>query len=224
MGWKAECVLISQTDEPFLEDYPEHDPEAGEDLLAKLGLSDRFERVGGSSFEMGIYPEDGSQLFVGAYPGGYALCRWEIVASLLEPNGADIGTRILDAFPEANVLCLGLHSVVNLFGYALYRRGVAVRRRWGAARDGIVTDEGEPLPEEIPLLEQAIERDGERIWVMDFDGEQEEFDEVAMGEEFVFEIARRVLGCRLDYYDIWELPMDEYRQKRRGCFSWLFGR
>jgi len=221
MGWKAACVFVCETDTPFLAGYPANDSYAARDVVERVGLAEDFEFAEASTLEFGMYPE-ADQLFVGAYPGGAVLCRWELLEPLLDRPDSEDTRRFVEAFPGAQILVLSLHSVTTYAAWAVYEGGECLRLR--ASADGeVMQDLGDPLPEEVPLWERAVERNGQFFWEEEFEGEPYELDEISMGEEFVFEVSRRVFGCRLDYYDIWELPMDEYKQKRKGLFSWLFG-
>ena len=102
------------------------------------------------------------------------------------------------AFPQAAVLRVGLHSVVNLWSYAYFERGRLVRAYGGCADEGVMLDEGDLLPEERPHFERSVVRDGERFFYAEIDGRTEEFDASAYGEELAFEVMGRFFGCRPD--------------------------
>ena len=91
--------------------------------------------------------------------------------------------------PDARVLIVTLHSVVDLFGYAWFENGQFVRGRAGSADDGVFFDQGDLLPIERKLLD---------------------FDEDSAGEEFVMELCRPFLGCRLDQFSIENLQMERF--------------
>ena len=54
------------------------------------------------------------------------------------PRADPITARIMIVFPQAAVLRVGLHSVVNLWSYAYFERGKLLRAYGGAADDGVV--------------------------------------------------------------------------------------
>ena len=222
MGWKAACVFVCETDEPFLAGYPTHDGDGAKEIVERIGLAEEFEFAETRTLDIGMYPAHGD-LYVGAYPGGAALCRWELLEPLLDRPDSEDTRTFVSAFPEARILVLSLHSVTDYAAWALYQDGECLRLR--ASADGeVIQDFGDPLPEELPLWERAIERGGELTWIEEIAGEEYDLDEVAMGEEFVFELGRRVCGCRLDEYDVWALSMDQYYRPRRSLLSRLLGR
>ena len=109
--------------------------------------------------------------------------------------------RVLGLFPQAAVLRVGLHSVVNLWSYEYFEGGRLLRAYGGSADDGVMVDEGDLLPEERPHFERSVVRDGQRSFHAEIDGRTEEFDASAFGEELVFEVMGRFFGCRPDRAD-----------------------
>jgi hypothetical protein len=126
--------------------------------------------------------------------------------------------------PQSTILALELHSVVNLYGYALFQNCQLVRGRAGSAEDGVFLDTGDPLPEEQPLFAKSVPNsDGDQVWLDEFDGVTEEMDHSCMGEEFVFEISQRFFGERFDCFDHDELSMSEYKSTSKTIWQRLFG-
>ncbi|MFO0891090.1 MAG: hypothetical protein U0790_18340 [Isosphaeraceae bacterium] len=222
MGWKASCILISERNPQHLVTMPTHDPERARRLISDLGLGP-FQSRGMTTFDVGIFPET---LVIGAYEGAWIIGHPDIATVCLEPRADPMTARILAAFPDAAVLRIGLNSVVNLWGDAYFEQGKLVRAFGGSADDGVVLDEGDLLDEERPHFERSVVRDGQRFFFADIDGQMEEFDTSAFGEELTFEIMGRFLGCRPDRtsedIDPIELPMESFEPVRSRRWWWLF--
>lgn len=222
MGWKASCILISEQNPGHLVTMPTHDSKRAWRLISDLGLGPSRSQ-GMTTFDVGIYPDT---LVVGAYEGAAIIGHPDIVNACLEPEADPMTARILAAFPDAVVLRVGLNSVVNLWGYAYFERGKLVRAFGGSADDGVVLDEGDLLDEERPHFERSVVRDGQRLFYADINGQTEEFDVSAFGEELTFEIMGRFLGCRpdrtTDEIDPIELPMESFERIKGRRWWWPF--
>ncbi len=222
MGWKASCILVSERSPRHLSAMPTHDPERARRLISVLGLGPCRSREM-TTLDVGVYPD---ALVIGAYEGAAIIGHPDIVNACLEPRADPMTARILAAFPQAAVLRVGLHSVVNLWGYAYFERGNLVRAFGGTADDGVVLDEGDLLDEERPHFERSVVRDGRRFFFADIDGQMEEFDTSAFGEELTFEIMGRWLGCRpdrtSDEIDPIELPMESFERITVKRWWWPF--
>ena len=95
-------------------------------------------------------------------------------------------------------MAIVLHSVVNLWGYSVYSKGQLLRSAAGASDDGLLVNEGAPLPEELRgLKECAIDK----------------VDEEGYGEELVFDVSARMFGRRMDAFDELPLRMTEFKRK-----------
>ena len=219
MGWKASCILISERNPRHLGTMPRHDPERARRLISDLGFGPCRSR-GITTFDVGIYPDS---LVIGAYEGAAIIGHPDIVRSCLEPKADPMTARILTVFPQAAVLRVGLHSVVNLWSYAYFERGRMLRAYGGSADDGVVLDEGDLLAEEQPHFERSVVRNGQRFFCKELHGQIKEFNASAFGESLVFEVMSRFIGCRLDRVteDLHptELPMEAFERMsgRRWC-------
>ena len=124
------------------------------------------------------------------------------------------GEQTLDValYPDGEVMALVLHSVVNLWGYSVYSRGKLLRSAAGASDNGLITNLGEPLPEELRALRECP---------------IDKVDEQGDGEELVFDVARRMFGKRIDEFPELPLRMNAYRRKDAAPMALikkLFGR
>jgi uncharacterized protein DUF6928 len=194
MGWKASCILISERNSRHLGTMLTHDPERARRLISDLGFG-ACRSKGMTTFDVGIYPDS---LVIGAYEGAAIIGHPYIVKSCLEPKADPMTARILTVFPQAAVLRVGLHSVVNLWSYAYFERGRMLRAYGGSADDGVVLDEGDLLAEEQPYFERSVVRNGQRFFYKEIHGQIEEFNASAFGESLVLEVMSRFIGCRVD--------------------------
>ncbi len=222
MGWKASCILVNTRADGYLGTFPEHDPERARAIVRDLDLGP-FKSTGMTDFTEGIYPTRG-ELYVGAYDGAMIVAHESIAIDCLSEQVPPLVRWLAERLPGSRMLAIALQSVVNLYGYASYVEGRLVRVRAGATDGGVLVDHGDPLPEERPLFERSFLRDGQRIFVTDIDGVPVEFSDDAYGEEFVFELARRYVGCRLDQFESENLLIEKFERRRRGLLSWLLGR
>lgn len=214
MGWKATCIFVNSREPGYLGTFPRHNAQFARELLAALPLPPH-EPEERSSFDVGMYPKPG-QLIVGAYSGAAVIGHDRLTDSCFNGSVPPVVEALQNFFPEAPVLAIQLHSVVNLFGYAYFEHGKLIRTRIGSANDGVFGEDGEPLPEEQALFAKSVVRNGERVFQEEIDGQLKEFSEAAFGEEFVLEISRRFLGSRIDEFDAWGLEMEAFKPVRRS--------
>jgi hypothetical protein len=222
MGWKASCILLNEREPGYLGTMPSHDPERARRLIADLGLGPIRSR-GMTTFDDGIYPD---RLVVGAYDGAAVIGAPNLIDSF-EPMGHEaLIPMILKIFPQAAVLAVSLHSVVNLFYFAYFEEGRRLRAYGGSAENGVLVDVGELLPEERPHFEESVVRDCSRYFYSDIDGHTAEFSADAYGETLTFEVMARFLGCILDrghpQIDPLKLPMESFDREKPRRWWWPF--
>lgn len=214
MGFKTFTVFA--TDTPgYFGTSPTHYPKKAKELLNTLGLND-YELVS-EDVALNDYPK-GGQLHIGAYEHGVVIAHASLPALLFDEVGRDknfgrlkengpFRRAIHELFPNGEVLALILHSVVNMWGFALYRNGEMLRCASGAEGD-LHSSIGAILPEEEPLLaEHPID--------------SLDSGDVAYSEDLVFDVSQRMLGCRYDEADVDELRCSYF--KRRSWLSRLLG-
>lgn len=222
MGWKTSIIIASQNERPNLAHGIHHDADAAVRIAA--ALPGDFEFAGKSTFEEGAYPRNGN-LYVGAYGESLIIGHMDLAGSCFGGDVPPVVHAINAVLPHSAILALELHSVVNLYGYALFEKDALIRGRAGSADDGVFLDVGAPLPDEQSLFEKStINADGEQVWLDEFDGVTEEMDHSCMGEEFVFEISRRVFGERFDCFDHDELHMSEFKSTSTSFWKRLLGK
>ena len=186
----------------------------------------------------GLYPSDGG-LYVGAYDGCTFLAEWSVADPFLNsPNDSvNVGARekLLAAFPEAQMLAMLLHSVVNLWGYAVIERGQVIRARAGSADNGTWLEEGAALSEELTgefSIDDSEWKEDRRVWPITpgaDEGEEDAETDDTLGEYFVFAVASRWIGAAPDSSEdeadaFWSLPVERYEKpnRMRRWFKRLF--
>jgi hypothetical protein len=221
MGWKVFFLIATNRKPHALTDSETHDPALARRILSELPLAPH-ELVGPATFESGHYPSD-DQLFLGAYPGTILIGHTSLIDRCFESDWQPVLRAVQSILPGADTAAFALHSVVNLYGYAVFRGTDRIRVRYGAEGEEHI-NEGELLPEEVELYKQSELRDGERVFKTEFDGQTFEQPESDMGEEFVIEMTKRYFGKRLDQFESLKWPMEEFRvPKKPGLWSRLFG-
>lgn len=197
MGWKCLLLIVSNVRE-----YDE------QNILEALNLKN-VQKKGEDLLETAIYPRDNS-IGIGQYKGHLLLCGLFVMDCLNTTMGA-IEHNLIKLFPQSELCALSLHSVVNHWGYSLIQNGAKVRARIGDAEHGTFVDVGQPLPEELALLQQStIDETGERLYVLD-EFPDDPMTEDQVGEEFVFELSKKYFGERLDQAEDWfEVPLSKF--------------
>lgn len=139
------------------------------------------------SFERALHPSPGVAL--AHWNDHLLLLSSPLVEPLLQSPSPNAATRgILEVLGPQPLLVATLHSVTNLYGYALFENGKLIRGRTGAADDGLIWQQGSPFEWEH--------------------SEEDEFD----GEQAVFTFLSSALGCSLDTASdqLYSLPLKRY--------------
>jgi hypothetical protein len=220
MGFKTFTIFC--TDRPgYFGTSPTHDPARAAQLLSVLGLQD-YELISEEAY-LNDYPQKGD-LYVGAYEGGVVIAHDTLPALLFDEtsrkrnfgrveDNAAFRQAIHALFPAGEVTALILHSVVNMWGFSVYRKGELLRCASGAEGE-FFGSTGAPLPEEEVLL---AEHPIETI----------DSGEIAYSEDLVFDVSSRVFGCRYDEAGVDELKCSQFKRKtppgKKSLLSRLFG-
>jgi hypothetical protein len=91
------------------------------------------------------FPEEGT-VYAGSFPGIDILCDRDVMDYL----PSDFPARYLDVAAGRRVILHAMHSVVDIFVYAIWENGTLVRSLAMSSDDGIVENIGAPLPFEAP--------------------------------------------------------------------------
>lgn len=150
MGWKASCIFVSEQGPGFFAKERANDPAKCRELADALGFEKyRFEAE--STLMDGIHPDNNiipRRLVIGAYEGGCFVGHnslW-MATSKNNTSAGPLLDQVIERFPNATVLVIGLHSVVDFWMFALYEKGRLIRQSGGTGDDGVIVDNGESLP------------------------------------------------------------------------------
>lgn len=221
MGWKAECIIVSERGPGHVVKQPAHNPERARELITKLDLGP-FQTAQPDTFDRAMNPASGV-FSIGAYDGAFILCDDRLCGTVENPSKPEI-RKILDAFPGASMLALELQSVTNYFGYALFENGTLQRAYGGDSDRSVQIDSGAIQPEEQPYFDKSVVRDGKRFFVAEIGGADEEFDASEFGEELAFAMAARFFGEKLDSasLDLEQFQMESFQKLRTSKPWWQF--
>jgi hypothetical protein len=91
------------------------------------------------------FPQEGT-VYAGSFPGIDILCDRDLMDYL----PSEFPARYLDVAQGRRVILHAMHSVVDMFVYAIWENGTLVRSLAMSSDDGIVENTGVPLPFEAP--------------------------------------------------------------------------
>jgi hypothetical protein len=206
MGWKISAIIIHPA--PETDALP---------LLRDLGFPELY-KIEDEPFEVAMNPDD-NKIYLGTCKNNLLICAQTIPLMFLDEGLSDAEQFLTAKFPQAEICSVVLHSVVNLWGYAVVKNGRKVRARAGSSDDGTFLETGEPLEEEKELLQQStINEQGSRIYRL-HDNPQDALSEDQVGENFVFEICKRYFGVPLNEDDelLFETTLSGYSYSVQGA-------
>lgn len=188
MGWKASFIIVSDPVWP-----------ADEGLLRKMGFLDLVKKDE-QPFEAVINPKE-HWVYIGKYKDNLIICTQDVNSGFFEETVTPVEERLHGLFPKSEICAVVLHSVVNLWGFAVTINKEKIRAMAGSADDGTFLEMGAPLPEEMELLSKAYkDENGNRVYNLN-DDPDDLYSEDAVGENYVFEICARYFGEDLDGAD-----------------------
>jgi hypothetical protein len=144
----AKTALLAYTAEDPVESLRrarEPDPAATRALVAATHPGWTRTGSSGSNLFDDCYPEEGTA-YAGSFPGIDILCDRDVMDHLPSAFPA----RYLDVAAGRRVILHAMHSVVDMFVYAVWENGTLVRSLALTPDDGIIEDIGDPLPFETP--------------------------------------------------------------------------
>jgi len=174
-----------------------------ETLRDDLGFSASLNAAQGSFGEVG----ENLDIWIGSIDdcvvlgGGFAL-------SFFEDLPDEIWTKLFQHFPGAEVAVLGLNSVVEAWGFAVFRNGELIRRADnGWTEERALSDFGPRLPIEDAFLSrmERIEKDGAAFYRDKRYPQSDEMTAEDFGESFVDEIFRSFTGFTIDDQELFNL-------------------
>src|SRR5258706_9869852 len=110
---------------------------------------------------------------------------------------SEVEKSLFRLFPTSEILSVACISTTNYHGYSLIKDGKKLRTKSLNADDGFYFDFGQLIEEEKPIYSKSEILDGKRIWKIE-ELPDDIFYEDQMMEDFTFEVAKRLLGVRID--------------------------
>ena len=185
MGWKCNSVLLRPATLDIGADL----------LLGDLGY-EGLSPLGEAPYEQAIWPLK-ETIWIAEINGCLILSGRGLADEFFGARRPPLVDRLFARHPKAEIGAVTLHSVVNLWGFAVYREGREIRSKAGSSDDGTFRDFGAPLGEEAEQLACSRLEGGERVYRLpEFPGEDLSEDQV--GEDYVFKIFQRFTGLRPD--------------------------
>jgi hypothetical protein len=197
MGWKVSTIIIENKNN--LKD--------DNTILEALGKSN-FEFKEELTLGYDIVQNDDS-ICIGYYQDNIILFDdYQITAKSLErANELKLikeEKRLVDLFPNAEILTAACHSVVNYHGYSLIKKGKKIRLKTISSEDEL-REFGKRIEEEVEIYKTSYEKNGANYWKDEDYPNDEDYTEDQLMEDFTFGVAKRRLGFRLDNSDADEL-------------------
>jgi hypothetical protein len=154
MGWSVALACASVGD-PGRNLRPglENDGGAALDLARRLYPAATVEDAGETVLDFALWPYD-DEVFIGSYTGALVVCDRRLCG--LDEGARGIAGAIASVLPGSGCGVLVLHGEARGCWFRRYESGVLVRDVYLTAEDGVVVDQGEPLPAETPYW-KAIE-------------------------------------------------------------------
>jgi hypothetical protein len=195
MGWKASLIII-ENKEQISEDNQ---------VLEAIGKLDcKFE--GETTLDECIGSYDNS-ISLGRYNGNIIICdSYQLTTlSLEQANNLDLTKEeqeIVKLFPKSEIVSVACHSSMNFHGYSIIDSGTKKRLKTISA-DTPKVEFGEKIEEENGIYKKSHIKDNDLVWKEE--GDDEEYTEDQLMEDFTFGVAKRRLGVLIDHSDGEEL-------------------
>ncbi|MEU5883947.1 hypothetical protein [Spirillospora sp. NPDC047279] len=177
------------------------DPAAATSMARGLYPAATLVETGDTVLDFALWPYE-DELFVGAYDRAVLLCDRRLFC--LDDDARRIADTAAAALPGANCGVLVLHSVISGCWFRWYEAGELRRDVFVTAEDGVVVDQGERMPAELPFW-KAIDEGAPDV-PLPFD--PEEFG-LALAEEHMF--GRRIAERGPDGFLPMELPLRRFK-------------
>lgn len=146
------------------------------------------------TLETVIMPDE-QNFYLGEFEGSTIICDFGLPFEFYSEELSKFEGDLIEHFPDSTIIALSLISTVNHYGFAIIENGEKARVKVGDSSDPVAFEFGESSREEIALQKDSrIDENGSRIF--NFEGEQ--ITEDCLGEEYVFEISKRIFGFSLN--------------------------
>ena len=172
MGWNIATIIVSNP--------PTIDIKA---LLGALKLPNPI-KIDDQIFDTAVSPEPG-QIYIGFLGNNLVISINALPFDSFQSQVSDTETALLKLCPESEICSLATISSINYYGFSVIKNGRKIRAKAGDIDHGILIDFGEPLPEELPILNQSkLNEAGERLYYKN--NEVNPLEEHQVGEDYVF--------------------------------------
>jgi hypothetical protein len=146
VGAKTWILVYAEGDvREVLRGRPTLDRDATRALVGRLHPHHQITEIEDSTLLEGANPPDG-QVHAGCFPGVTVLCTGEV--GIDHPSRLD--RRFLEVAEARPVYLHAMHSVVDWFAFAIWKKGELVRALSLSPDSGILENLGTPLPFESP--------------------------------------------------------------------------
>lgn len=185
----------------FLKDFEDA---TDEDLLINLDLP--FEVKRKSSLEKQIYTQ--KNLSIGEYKGIKMICHsYYPIMGFDSMEISEFEERLLYIYKPELILCVGLQSSMNVYGYSLIQGGIKSRVNSGSIQ-GKLFEDGEITSEE-KLIYSNYDFHKDKNLYFSKDGKKFGGEDM-FGEELVMSLSRRFFDAPLNQLDLSKIIMRPY--------------
>lgn len=202
MGWKASCIFINQvlSDKNILLNQIPYN-------LNKVEESEALETA--------IMPDD-NDFYLGEYKGNTIICDYGLPFEFYSDDISDIESKLIQHFPNSTIIAITLMSTVNHYGFAIIENGEKTRVKVGDYENPVALEIGQITKEEIELQKNS-EIDGGGNRMFKYEDDDEMYPEDTVGEEYVFEVSKRIFGFELNGSEsdelLFETKLEKYKKE-----------
>ena len=198
MGWKASCIFINKVSgdkNELVNQIPYN--------LRKVQETETLETA--------IMPDD-KVFYLGEYKGNTIICDFGLPFEFYSDEISEIERKLINHFPNSTIIAVTLMSTVNHYGFAIIENGEKKRVKVGDYENPVALEIGQITKEEIELQKNSeIDEEGNRMFK--YEDEEEVYPEDTIGEEYVFEISKRIFGFKLNGAESDELHFETKLEK-----------
>ncbi|WP_430899194.1 MULTISPECIES: hypothetical protein [unclassified Paraflavitalea] len=183
MGFSASLIFIKAGNQPVTD-------KKVLDALWQVG----WDYTGDASFEEAMFADE-DKTYIAYFNDTIVIGTQEIPLYFLNDGITGSEEYLIEQFGDAEIAGVTLQSSVNHWGYGIIQNKQKIRAYGGNYQAPVLIDHGNPLPEEMGLLEnRIIKEDGAVYYIID----GQEYSADAIGEELVFDLVQRYTGYALN--------------------------
>ena len=188
MGWNISTIIV--TNPPAINI---------EKLLKELQLTNPI-KIEDQIFDTAVSPGNG-QIYIGFIGTNLIISVNTLPFDSFQTELSKTETRLSALFPASEICSLVTIGSMNCFGFSVVKNGSKIRVKAGGLDKGTLIDYGEPLDEELTLLNQStVDESGKRLYHID--KHLGPLEEHQVGENYVFEIFKGYTHKEFDSDDV----------------------